>query len=296
MEILTISLLFFIAILSTYSAYRLSKQSILTSNKQNKIYIDTSVLIDGRIVDVARHGFLPGVIAISRAVLAELQYMADNADTEKRQRARHGLDVVKELQSLPGVTVELLNDASKERVDVDAHLRNLAVKYNGVLCTIDYNLIKVAEVEDIQILNVNDLALALRMSYLPGEQSLVELTTKGNDSKQAVGHLPDGTMVVVEDSIRDIGKTVEVEFIRSIQTSAGRMMFARQLRKQQTAKPPQTKGKPIKSSAKQVGGRRQDKSSSKAAYTKPQRSSRSSKSPTSRQSREDELIRLVNDQ
>jgi len=191
------------------------------------IFVDTSVLIDGRIIAVAGSGFISGKLSIPRSVIGELQFLADNADAEKRSRARHGLDVVSELQKMPNVSVEIFQDGSRAEEGVDERLLKLAKKYHGSICTIDYNLNKVAVVEDINVLNVNDLAMSLRMAYLPGEKMLLELTQKGQDSHQAVGHLTDGTMVVVEHANNQIGKTVEIEFIRSLQTAAGKMMFAK---------------------------------------------------------------------
>ncbi|NTW61325.1 hypothetical protein HGB24_01380 [Candidatus Saccharibacteria bacterium] len=194
---------------------------------QNPILVDTSVLIDGRIIDVARSGFIMQPLTIPRSVIGELQYLADQADSEKRSRARHGLDNVSLLQHMPGVEVIILGDGSKADEGVDERLLKLAKQYNGVICTIDYNLNKVAQVESIKVLNINDLAMGLRMAYLPGERINLELTQKGQDASQAVGHLRDGTMVVVENASKMIGREVEVEFIRSLQTAAGKMMFAK---------------------------------------------------------------------
>lgn len=204
--------------LQTRRASRLQKRST---------FIDTSVLIDGRIVDVAASGFMGEAIVIPRSVIGELQFLADNADHEKRSRARRGLDVVRELQQMDGLTVEILSDGSTAKEGVDERLLKLAKQYGGAICTIDYNLNKVAQVEEITVLNINELAQNLRMAYLPGEQTQIELTQKGQDGHQAVGHLPDGTMVVVEQAVKHIGKKVDIEFIRSLQTAAGRMMFAR---------------------------------------------------------------------
>ena len=191
------------------------------------IFVDTSVLIDGRIIPVAQSGFVSGTLNIPRSVIGELQYMADHADNDKRSRARHGLDIVTELQRMSGVKVEIFQDGSRAKEGVDERLLKLAKQYHGAICTIDYNLNKVAQVEGITVLNVNDLAMNLRMAYLPGEKMLLELTGKGQDNHQAVGHLTDGTMVVVEHANRQIGQTIEIEFIRSLQTAAGKMMFAR---------------------------------------------------------------------
>ncbi|MEI6228707.1 MAG: hypothetical protein WCP11_01640 [Candidatus Saccharibacteria bacterium] len=213
------------------------------------IFVDTSVLIDGRIIAVAGSGFISGKLSIPRSVIGELQFLADNADAEKRSRARHGLDVVSELQKMPNVSVEIFQDGSRAEEGVDERLLKLAKKYHGSICTIDYNLNKVAIVEDIKVLNVNDLAMSLRMAYLPGEKIMLELTQKGQDGHQAVGHLTDGTMVVVEHANNQIGKTVEIEFIRSLQTAAGKMMFAKLVTSVNSAKKPyqpRSKSKPTK--------------------------------------------------
>ncbi len=210
----------------TYVAMHLPKQTI--SKKQKRlILIDTSVLIDGRITAIAKSGFVTDTLAIPRSVVGELQYLADNADHEKRARARHGLDIIAELQQISHVTVQVLQDSTMVKEGVDERLLTLAKKYNAAICTIDYNLNKVAIVEGIRVLNVNELAQSLRMAYLPGERTLLELTQKGQDSHQAVGHLSDGTMVVVENAAQKIGSSIEVEFIRSLQTAAGKMMFAK---------------------------------------------------------------------
>ncbi len=227
MELIMIILLLIIAAEATYLVAVNTKKSV--SKKAGRpIFVDTSVLIDGRIIAIAQSGFIGSdTLFIPRSVIGELQYLADNADTEKRSRARHGLDVVTELQAMPNVKVEIFQDGSKAEEGVDERLLKLAKQYNGAVCTIDYNLNKVAQVENIIVLNVNDLAMSLRMAYLPGEKILLELTQKGQDGHQAVGHLTDGTMVVVEHANKYINKTVEIEFIRSLQTAAGKMMFAK---------------------------------------------------------------------
>jgi len=226
MEIIIVILLLVIAVEVTYLVLVNTKK--LAHKKEIKpIFVDTSVLIDGRIIAVARSGFISGKLSIPRSVIGELQFLADNADNEKRMRARHGLDVVADLQQMPNVKVEIFQDGSKAEEGVDERLLKLAKKYHGSICTIDYNLNKVALVEHIDVLNVNDLAMSLRMAYLPGEKMMLELTQKGQDTHQAVGHLTDGTMVVVEHANNLINQTVEIEFIRSLQTAAGKMMFAK---------------------------------------------------------------------
>lgn len=205
------------------------------------IFVDTSVLIDGRIVAVAASGFIGGTLAIPRSVIGELQFLADNADADKRARARHGLDIVRELQEMTGVDVEIFQDGSKAEEGVDERLLNLAKKHGGSICTIDYNLNKVAVVEGVQVCNVNELAKSLRMAYLPGEKVMLELVQKGNDSHQGVGYLTDGTMVVVEQAAAQVGQTVEIEFIRSLQTAAGKMMFAKKVESRTPKQQPRKK-------------------------------------------------------
>lgn len=229
---MTIDSLVIVAVLLVLLAevtYLVAKLPRTTSTKKRMVFVDTSVLIDGRIIAVAQSGFIGDTLAIPRSVVGELQFLADNADHEKRGRARYGLDVVKELQEMPHLDIMIFQDGSKAEEGVDERLLKLAKKHNGVICTIDYNLNKVAAVEGITVLNVNQLAQTLRMAYLPGEKIRLELVQKGQDSHQGVGYLPDGTMVVVEQASKNIGQTVEIEFIRSLQTAAGKMMFARKV-------------------------------------------------------------------
>ena len=264
------------------------------------IFVDTSVLIDGRIIAVAQSGFISDTLMIPRSVIGELQFLADNADSEKRARARHGLDIVRELQALDTVRVEIFQDGSRAEEGVDERLLKLAKQHGGAVCTIDYNLNKVAQVEQITVLNVNDLAMSLRMAYLPGEKVTLALTTKGNDNTQAVGHLDDGTMVVVEQAKSKIGSAVEVEVIRSLQTAAGKMMFARLVEtpKQSHSRAATLKGKGRRPQQKQTN----QGSDTKAATAKPEKSERTERrrTPQSRtpkkRDNESRLIELVNNQ
>lgn len=225
MEPLIISTLLVIASETTYLFYSSLKKN--ARMRQSPAFVDTSVLIDGRIISIAKSGFISRPLYIPRSVVGELQFLADNADSEKRSRARHGLDVIVQLQAIPSVKAVIFNDGVRAADGVDNRLLELAKKHSGAICTIDYNLNKVAVVEGIEVLNVNELAKTLRMAYLPGERITIELSQKGNDSHQAVGHLPDGTMVVVEHAFKLLGSRVEVEFIRGLQTAAGKMMFAK---------------------------------------------------------------------
>lgn len=233
MEIEQLMIMGALLILLGETTYLVSKLPRQTSGKKHYIFLDTSVLIDGRIIAVAASGFITGTLAIPRSVIGELQFLADNADAEKRARARHGLDIAKELQEMPGVEVQLFQDGSKAEEGVDERLLNLAKKHSGAICTIDYNLNKVAVVEGITVCNVNELAKSLRMAYLPGEKMILEVVQKGNDSHQGVGYLTDGTMVVVEQASANVGQSIEIEFIRSLQTAAGKMMFAKKVGAQQ---------------------------------------------------------------
>jgi len=215
----------------SYLLAKLPKSSAIKA-KDRAILVDTSVLMDGRITNIASTGFIGGTLVVPRSVIGELQLLADQADADKRARARHGLDVVSTLQGMDGVEVEILQDGSKAAEGVDERLLTLAKRHAAVICTLDYNLNKVAVVEGIKVLNINELAQSLRMQRLPGEQMMIELTQKGQDSHQGVGYLSDGTMVVVEQSNKYIGQTVQVEVVRSLQTAAGKMMFARRVERQ----------------------------------------------------------------
>lgn len=220
--------LFLLSLIAAETTFLSAKHLLhVRTSKRQYIFVDTSVLIDGRIVAVAESGFIPGVLAIPRSVVGELQYLADNGDADKRSRARHGLDVIKQLQSITTIQTKIFADGTSAAEGVDNRLLSLAKKHQAMLCTIDYNLNKVAQVENIQVLNINELAQSVRLAYLPGERIEIELLQKGNDGHQGVGHLADGTMVVVEHAHQYIGTRVEVEFIRGIQTAAGKMMFAK---------------------------------------------------------------------
>lgn len=197
---------------------------------QRKIYVDTSALIDGRILNIARTGFIDGDLIILKSVLLELQLLADGKDAEKRNRARAGLEVASELERVINVNAEILDEEVKYK-KVDEELLRLAKENKGAILTLDYNLIKVAEAEKITTLNVNDLALAVRSEFLPGEKMRLKIIEKGSGRGQGVGHLPDGTMVVVDKAANKVGKELLVEFVKFHETSAGKMLFARIINK-----------------------------------------------------------------
>lgn len=251
----------------SYLLARLPKNSI--KSKDRAILVDTSVLMDGRIVPVAQTGFIGGTLVIPRSVIGELQFLADHADADKRARARYGLDVVTELQAMERVNVELLQDGSHAREGVDDRLLKLAKQHGAVIMTLDYNLNKVAAVEGTEVLNLNELAQSIRMEHLPGEKITLELIQKGQDAHQGVGYLQDGTMVVVEQASAQIGQTLNVEIIRNLQTAAGRMIFAKKI---------ETVGKPLKSTAKAASKTQKTAKIAAAAVSKtPAKSTASAK-------------------
>ncbi len=202
----------------------------ISNNKKRKIYVDTSALIDGRILNVAKTGFIGDDLIILKSVLRELQLLADGKDSEKRARARAGLEVVRDLERVVYFNVEILDDGDEPK-KVDEELLKFAKANRGFILTIDYNLIKVAEAEKIEALNVNDLGLALRNEFLPGEKAVIKITEKGANKGQGIGHLSDGTMVVVDNAAQNIEQSIEVEFTKFHETSAGKMIFAKKTTK-----------------------------------------------------------------
>lgn len=292
MEYIIIGVLLLVAAETTYLTYQTSRKNHRIG--QSPVFVDTSVLIDGRIVSVMESGFVTRPLYIPRSVVGELQFLADNADSEKRSRARHGLDVITQLQAIKMANVTIFTDSVRAKEGVDNRLLELAKKHNGAICTIDYNLNKVAVVEGIEVLNVNELAKTLRMAYLPGERMTIELSQKGNDSHQGVGHLEDGTMVVVEHAYKQIGSKVEVEFIRSLQTAAGKMMFAKLVHSTTAPKAPV---KAVKPAGRKVVNKPEQ--APRAAEKAPERRIKPSQ-PRARQpqkrrrSPEDSMVELAN--
>ena len=219
-------LLSLIFIETTFLTIRLFKKSFNYYGQKRRIYVDTSSLMDGRILKVAKTGFLGGTLIIPRSVLREMQLLADGKDSEKRARARFGLDIVNELERVIHTDVIILSDPL-DHTPVDDRLIQLAKENHGLILTNDFNLGKVAATMGIDILNINDLVMELRADYLPGERLKIKISGTGSNPKQGIGYLPDGMMVVVDDASSKVGKIIEIEFVRFLQTSAGRMMFAK---------------------------------------------------------------------
>lgn len=191
-----------------------------------KVILDSCALIDGRIVELTNSGFVPDQLIVPEFVVHELQLLADGGDSHKRERARFGLDVVKELQNSKYSKVIIDSSLLNEKMPTDDKLVKLAKKLNGSLYTTDYNLNKVADISGVNVLNVNELAQQLRPAILPGEHRNIKILQKGSNQSQGVGYLEDGTMIVVDGAAHSIGKIEEVEVVRSLQTVAGKMLFA----------------------------------------------------------------------
>jgi uncharacterized protein YacL len=211
-----------------------SMQSLLSAVERTKSgavslkLVDTSVIIDGRIADICESGFIEGTLMVPRFVLMELQHIADSSDVLRRAKGRRGLDILKELQRDGSkVDVKITDDDPQDVRDVDSKLVRLAHKYTAKILTNDFNLNKVAQIEGVTVLNINDLANALKPAVLPDEQMEVKIIKEGKEPSQGVGYLDDGTMVVVDGGRSHMGKMVQVVVTSVLQTAAGRMIFTR---------------------------------------------------------------------
>jgi len=216
-----------------FSMFRLSPgQSSDDSSAPNQptyrtVLLDTSVIIDGRIADIARTGFLVGTLLIPRFVLNELQFIADSSDNLRRQRGRRGIEVISQLQKDTRTPLRI-SDMDVEGVrEVDDKLVVLARQLKCPILTNDYNLNRIAELQGVSVLNVNELANAVKLVFLPGESIEVNVIQEGKESGQGVGYLDDGTMVVVEDGRSQLNRKINVTVTKVLQTAAGRMIFAR---------------------------------------------------------------------
>lgn len=189
--------------------------------------LDTSVIIDGRILDVLKAGFIEGVIVVPNFVLKELQYIADSADSLKRVRGRRGLDILNQIQALDDVVVDFYAGDFDDEPEVDLKLLRLAKLVDGVVVTNDYNLNKVSQFHKIKVLNINELANSVKSVVIPGETISVHIVKAGTERQQGVAYMDDGTMIVVEEGKHHIDETLSVEITSAIQTNAGRMVFAK---------------------------------------------------------------------
>ncbi|MBK9211199.1 MAG: TRAM domain-containing protein [Anaerolineales bacterium] len=197
------------------------------TNLNRNILLDTSVIIDGRVADIAKTGFLPGTLLIPRFVLNELQYIADSPDGMRRQRGRRGMEVLAELQKLPNVLVRI-SDINVDGVrEVDDKLIVLGKQLKSPVLTNDYNLNRIAELQGVTVLNINELANAVKSVVLPGEALRINIMQEGKEHSQGVGYMEDGTMVVVENGKDYIGEYMDVNITKVLQTAAGRMIFGR---------------------------------------------------------------------
>ena len=195
--------------------------------KKSYKILDTSVIIDGRIADIAETGFLDGTIVTPQFVLRELQLVADSADSLKRNRGRRGLDILQRLQKVASLQIQIVEDDFPAVREVDLKLIELAKLYEGKIITNDFNLNKVAQLQGVEVLNINELANSLKPIVLPGETMRVFILKEGKEYNQGVAYLDDGTMVVVDNARKMIGKTVDISVTSVLQTTAGKMIFGK---------------------------------------------------------------------
>ncbi len=199
----------------------------ISNDKAMPKVLDTSVIIDGRIADLCKTGFVEGKIIIAEFVLKELRHIADSSDDLKRVRGRRGLDILKIIQNDLNMEVEISDEDFEDVNEVDLKLLKLAQKYGGAVVTNDYNLNKVAGIQGVKVLNINELTNAVKSVVLPGEEMLVTIIKEGKEPRQGVAYLDDGTMIVVEQGKKLIGKDITVIVTSVLQTAAGRMIFAK---------------------------------------------------------------------
>jgi uncharacterized protein YacL len=196
------------------------------SHRLSGVLLDTSVIIDGRILDIAKTGFVDMPLIILSSVLRELQQVADSADATRRRRGRRGLDVLTEMQKDPTIQLQVVDDDVAPNVEIDAHLVRTAKRKAWGVMTNDFNLNRIARLEGVTVLNLNELAQAMRPVAIPGEEILVTVAREGKEPGQGVGSLDDGTMVVIQNGRRLLNQTITAVVTSVIQTSAGRMIFA----------------------------------------------------------------------
>jgi uncharacterized protein YacL len=196
-------------------------------SEENLKILDTSVIIDGRIADVCESGFLEGVFILPQFILQELQHIADSPDSMKRARGRRGLDVMHKIQKMSQITVKIVDEDFPKIKEVDTKLVALAKLMNAKVVTNDFNLNKIAELQGVSVLNINELANSLKPVVLPGESMKVFILKEGKEYNQGVAYLDDGTMVVIENARKAIGKNADVTVTSVLQTTAGRMIFSK---------------------------------------------------------------------
>ncbi|MBI5184015.1 MAG: TRAM domain-containing protein [Nitrospinae bacterium] len=196
-------------------------------SKSNIKILDTSVIIDGRIADICETGFLEGELVIPQFILKELQQIADSSDSLKRNRGRRGLDILQKMQKNVDLNINIVNDDFPKIKEVDTKLIALSQKIGGVVVTNDFNLNKIAELQGVSVLNINQLANAVKPVVLPGEEMNVFILKEGKEYGQGIAYLDDGTMVVVDNARKSIGKNVDVSVTSVLQTTAGRMIFTK---------------------------------------------------------------------
>ncbi len=224
--ILSIVLINLVATIFLIFARNNQPRSVKSSGRR-KIYVDTSALFDGRIIDIAKTGFIDDVnLIIPRGALFELQALADGKEALKRSRARRGLEIISELERMINIDTEIVDDRDA-LPEVDEELLRLAKKNNGAILTLDYNLIKVAEAETIQTLNINSLSLATRTNFTAGEKIILKITERGSGIGQGIGYTDDGIRVVVKGAKKLVGQEVSAEFEKFLETASGRIIFAK---------------------------------------------------------------------
>lgn len=199
----------------------------INKNTQSIKILDTSAVIDGRIADVCEGGFMEGTIILPRFILQELQYIADSGDNLKRSKGRRGLDVINALKKCQDIEVKIIDKDFPDIKKVDEKLVALAKEFKAKIITNDYNLNKVAEIQNIRVLNINDLSNAIKPIFLPGERINIKIMKEGKEKDQGVAYLNDGTMIVVDNARRFIGKRIEATVTNILQTDAGRLIFAK---------------------------------------------------------------------
>jgi uncharacterized protein YacL len=216
------------------------------SSKRTFKILDTSVIIDGRIADIAETGFLDGVMVIPQFVLRELQLVADSADSMKRNRGRRGLDILQRVQKMAHLSVQIVEEDFPQVRDVDMKLIELAKVFDCKIITNDFNLNKVAQLHGVDVLNINELANSLKPIVLPGETMRVFILKEGKEHNQGVAYLDDGTMVVVDNAKRMISKTIDISVTSVLQTTAGKMIFGKHDERPHNAASPERHEKPAR--------------------------------------------------